>query len=326
VLSVARASADLSGARDHHVTTVIESDNGPFLFVIGGTPDASFDTVQDDVQRAKIAPDGSLSGFEKQAAMPRGLAGAALAVAGDTLVMAGGIVNVPKTAYAKETLFAKIDRTSGTLGAFAKGPDLPEALMHAAAVSFGKSVYVFGGTKGSAASSMSVRFPVNDDGTLGARVDLPPLDPPRSHHVAFVWNDHVYLAGGLIKGLSGNPPSRTDVVRAQLGCDGSLGAWEPAGDLPVPLSISSAQVFGGRVYLFGGLSNEKSSEPYTDHVLRGIVNVDTLDFEVGEVDARLSAKRGHVHQTPTYKNFIYSVGGRLADGSALGNIDVGTFR
>jgi hypothetical protein len=170
----------MAGARDHHVTAVIESDKGPFLYVIGGTPDATFDTVQDDVQRASIGADGALSAFEKLAPLPRGLAGAALAVVGDTLVMAGGIVNVPKTAYAKETLSAKIDRTSGTLGAFAKGPDLPEALMHAAAISFGKSVYVFGGTKGAAASSMAVRFPVNVDGTLGARVDLAPLDPPRN--------------------------------------------------------------------------------------------------------------------------------------------------
>jgi hypothetical protein len=32
-----------------------------------------------------------------------------------------------------------------------------------------------------------------------------------------------------------------------------------------------------------------------------------------------------MHQTPVYKNFIYSVAGRQADQSAIGTIDIGTF-
>lgn len=38
---------------------------------------------------------------------------------------------------------------------------------------------------------------------------------------------------------------------------------------------------------------------------------------------KLKVRRGHVHQTPLYKHFVYSVGGRANNGNTLGTIASG---
>jgi len=41
------------------------------------------------------------------------------------------------------------------------------------------------------------------------------------------------------------------------------------------------------------------------------------------LSARVSVARGHVHQTPVYKNHLYSVGGRDNESKQIGIIDIG---
>ena len=61
-----------------------------------------------------------------------------------------------------------------------------------------------------------------------------------------------------------------------------------------------------------------------DAVAHGADRPHLVDVQADKT--KLSVKRGHVHQTPTYKNFIYSIGGRGNDGlKSIGTIDVGTF-
>ena len=114
-------------------------------------------------------------------------------------------------------------------------------------------------------------------------------------------------------------------ARAEVQPDGSLGPWIAAGTLPVGLSVTAAQQYGCQVYMLGGLTEESTDEPFSDRILRGSIGADGSFTNVTVDAAKLSIKRGHVHQTPVWKNFIYSIGGRGNEGTSLGTIDIGTF-
>jgi hypothetical protein len=136
----------------------------------------------------------------------------------------------------------------------------------------------------------------------------------------------IYLVGGLDGDPQTNAPSLDDAIRADIRDDGSLGEWQPAGKLPERLSVSAAQVYGCEIYMFGGYGGQGNSEAFTDTILRMTVDGDGMLVGIDIDPAKLSIARGHVHQTPVYKNFIYSVGGRTNDNLAsTGVIDVGTF-
>lgn len=311
----------LAPARDHHDTLVREVGGVPYLYVLGGEKD-DFTTVYSDVQRARIKDDGSLDAFEAAGEIPNGRAGAALAVVGDDVVLVGGVVGVPRTDFTNEILVGRFG-PDGKLAAWKAGATLSTKVQHTSAVVVGRDVYIFGGTTGTAATLISAKVTVNTDGSLAALVPLTPLATRRSHHAAFVAQGSVYLLGGLDKGPVGNPPSRADVVRAKLQADGALGAWESVGKLESPLSISAAEPLGCSVLLIGGL-DDTTGGPYSDRVLRGSVLKDGTFRTERALEAKVSTARGHVHQTPVYKNHLYSVGGRANDGSVIGTIDIGT--
>lgn len=323
-LSIARSSVTVDPPRDHHASFVYETKSGAFLYVVGGAQD-EFAVVHDDVLRAEIHQDGSLGPFAKIGTLPDTLAASGVALVGDVVVLSGGMGGKGRLPVHGHTLTARIAE-DGTLGPWTAGPELPNTAMHPASAVHGDSVYVFGGTGGTVPTTMSVRARVRPDGTLSEFEKLTPLSPRRSHQAAFVHGGSVYLVGGLTEAAQGNPPSRTDVVRAEILSDGTLGPWIEAGTLPVPLSVSSAEVRGCHVYMLGGLSDGPPAMPFSDTVLRGTLAEDGSIVDIVALESRLSVKRAHVHQTPIFRDFIYSVGGRSNDRFAsLATVDIGTF-
>ncbi|HSO34670.1 MAG TPA: hypothetical protein VLT33_19180 [Labilithrix sp.] len=316
-----RSPVAIDPPRDHHFTTVHEVAGVPYLYVMGGEQD-DFAIVHSDIQRARIGDDGSLGAFEAAGTIPNGIAGSGFAVVGDDVVLFGGIVG--PQGIATNAI------QSGRFGADGKitewktaSSKLPQRVMHASAVVKDRDVYVFGGTTGSSASTISGKVTVNADGSLTPLVPLTPLSPPRSHQAAFVAQGGVYLLGGLDKSPQGNPPSRSDVIRATFQPDGTIAAWENVGKLASPLSISAAEPVGCSILLIGGL-DDTNGGPYSDGVLRGSVLKDSTFRTEKALEARVSVARGHVHQTPVYKKFIYSVAGRGNDDKQLGTVDIGT--
>jgi hypothetical protein len=315
------SSVQITPARDHHFTMVREVGGVPYLYVMGGEKD-DFAIVHDDIQRARIADDGSLGAFEPAGTIPGGIAGSGFAVVGDDVVLLGGIVG-PQGIFTNAIQSARFD-ADGKLTGWKRGPStLPQKQMHASAVVVDRDVYVFGGTTGGAATTTSAKLTVNNDGSLTPLVSLTPLSPGRSHQAAFVAQGGVYLVGGLDKGPVGNPPSRSDVVRATFQPDGTIGAWEAVGKLENPLSISAAQQVGCSILFVGGL-DDAAGGPYSDGVLRGSLLSDNSFRTEKALTAKISMARGHVHQTPLYKSFLYSVAGRANDQTQIGTIDIGT--
>jgi hypothetical protein len=325
-LSVAASDQVVAPARDHHTTFIRQTSVGTFLYVVGGT--SAWNAMYTDIQRAKIQDDGSLAAFEKVTDLPDGRAGHSVVVSGDTLVVLGGIYGTasPK-GTTRATLTARF-AADGTLSGFSPGPDLPLDVMHFTASLYGDYIYVFGGrttTGTDGSTTMAASAKVGADGTVSPFTALAPLTPDRSHHAAFVVKDTVYLVGGITGSPIGNPPNRTDVVRAKLLPNGAVGAFEASGALPTGISVSAAQTYGDYVYIFGGLADGVKGGPYTNQIFRAKVQPDGNLSAFTTIEATLSVKRAHVHQTPVYKNFIYSVGGLGNNGRSIGTVDIGTF-
>lgn len=130
----------------------------------------------------------------------------------------------------------------------------------------------------------------------------------------------------MLGGITGDPvgsnaKERKDVVVAEIGGDGKLGPWLAAGALPTAISVSSAQLHQDSVYVVGGLEEGG----FTNKIRRATFLEDGTLSEFTTLDAKLPDARGHVHQTPMYGSFIYSVGGKNDDNESLGTIDVGRF-
>jgi hypothetical protein len=110
---------------------------------------------------------------------------------------------------------------------------------------------------------------------------------------------------------------------ADIGADGSLGAWAPAGKLPATLSVSSAQLYKDAVYLVGGL---EGADGFTDKIRRATFEPDGSLGEIATIEGKLPSARGHVHQTPMWKSYFFSVGGKDNANNSLGTIDIGQFQ
>lgn len=319
-LTVQRSSAVISPIRDHHTTAVIETAAGPYLYVFGGTD--AWTTLHNDVQRAKIHDDGTLDPFEGAGTLPAPRAGHCLAKIGDRYLLAGGIVpGVATMGVSATTILVSIGK-DGKVSDAVPGPLLPKPVMHLTCDVQGDYVYALGGRgSDSKSTTMSARARIGADGSLGAFEAQTALKPDRSHHASFIRDKRIYVVGGLTGDPAGDYIDRSDVIMAPIGDDGALGAWSAAGKLPLALGVSSAQLYEDAVYLVGGLEGGI----FSDKIRRGTFNEDGTLSAFATMPGTLPAARGHVHETPMWKTFFFSVGGQDDNGTSLGTVDVGHF-
>ncbi len=321
-LSLAVSKQTLMPARDHHTTHVIESGGSPYLYVFGGTP--SWQTVYDDIQRAKIASDGSLGAFEPAGTMPNKRAGHMSARVKDKIILVAG-TSMTNRMFISGSVDVGSIQSDGSIGAFVAGPDLPEGVMHHIVAVKGDYLFVFGGRGETTGASVTqvARAKIAEDSMPGAFVMLAPLPEARSHAMGFQYGDWVPLVGGMTGDPLKNPPNRADVVRARLGDDGSVGEWEKAGALPKGgLSVGAAEVFARQVFMLGGLVG---GTDFTKNVYAAPIDAEGMLGAFAVLPAKLPTARGHVHQTPMHGRTIYSVGDRFDSEASTAEVVTGTF-
>jgi hypothetical protein len=319
-LTFERSDVAIDPGRDHHTTMVIETASGPWLYVVGGTD--AWEIMHHDVQRARIGKDGKLGAFESAGSLPDPRAGHCMVKKGDRLYLFGGVVGVRASAPSKTSVVLTLD-ADGKVVSSAPGPELPMAVLHLACELVGDHVYALGGRgESNKSTTLSARTTIAADGSASAFEDLTPLVPDRSHHATFVRGKNLYVLGGITGAPTGsNSKNRKDAVVAEIAADGKLGPWFAAGALPTSISVSSAQLHEDFVYVAGGLEEDG----FTNKIRRATFNEDGTLTEFTTLKATLPDPRGHVHQTPMYGAFIYSVGGKNDDNESLGTIDVGRF-
>lgn len=307
---------ELPEPRDHHATFLWSGAPGPNLYVVDGFDDSG---VLTNAWRAPIAEDGSLGAWQPAGGPNARVSGMALAQHGARIYMVGGHNGSTRVAFASSFT---VD-AAGQLADTREEAALPQPRFHASAASNGDLIFVTGGLGSSGSAEPSVfRSRVQADGTLEAWTRLDDLPAPRSHHSSYVKGDALYL----VSGFSGNPVGNRitphpDVLRATIGPDGDLGAWETVIDgFPADgLSTHANAVFEACTLTFGGI--DADPQVVSDAVLK----VDVA----GGVATRLAADsdllvpRSHVHHSPVYNGFVYLVSGRDTFSSNTATVLVG---
>jgi hypothetical protein len=316
-------------ARDHHGTVLVETPAGPRLFVVGGAALAagSHDqSITNDVSVAPIQPDGTIGAWTAGRPLPSGRAGQAMVAIGDTLIAVAGQTT---GSFLRTTALARV-QSDGTLGEWTPGPVVPDGRFHIAGAAYNRWVYVSGGlalrpmatVTGSEARPEVWGAQLGTDGTLGAWQVLTPLPEGISHHVSFVHEGYLFVAGGL----GGDPfqgmdvPRRT-VYRSRIATDGTLGAWEPVNEVPGPIGTHSYAIHHDRVYLFGGVAGTANSDViYRAQLLPGGA---LGAWEQNAVS--LPTPRAHLHYAPIRDGRVYLVSGSMQPHTPVPTTWVGTF-
>jgi len=135
---------------------------------------------------------------------------------------------------------------------------LPQALLSHTAVTLNGRIYVAGGVsnvggitgQGGFLNNIYYCATINSDGTLGAWQAASPMPEflGLGLHAAAAYNGRLYVLGGA--NLFG---ARDVVYFSGVNADGTLSGWQQTSPMPQKVSAHSAAVYGGRVYVTGGL-------------------------------------------------------------------------
>jgi hypothetical protein len=309
-------------ARDHHSTFLVQRPDANYLYVVAGTNYVDF---FDSIERARINADGSLGAWELAGKTPTPRGGTSVAVVGDYAVLTGGQVStaggVKGLTRIAEVFTARIGK-DGSLGEWQPAAALPEPRFHHPAVANNGWIYVVGGQgeKEAAAGVFAARL--TPAGKIESWQQMKPLPRPRSHHAAFVHDNHIYVTGGMDGPVGGMQAAFLDVIRAPIQADGTLGDWQIVSRIPHSYATHASHFHGGFFWLIGGVEDNAR---FVGTVLRAELRADGRVGGWSEVTPGLPVGRGHVHNTPTLHDRIYSAGGRTGSGVTAA-VHVGTYR
>ena len=129
-------------------------------------------------------------------------------------------------------------------------------------------VYVLGGYSDADAGNVVLQTgagaSVAADGTTGASFSTTSLPKPTTFGMAASADDWVFVLGGRDQ-IFGSQP-RPDVISAQAGSSGALGAWGSQNPLPAGLSNGCAVVAGNFLYVLGGAASSAVDTVYAAQV------------------------------------------------------------
>lgn len=216
------------------------------VYAIGGAAQPSH-TASTGVGEALQVPPRRLQAAPvwrtlKDAPIARQFAGST--VAGGKFWIAGGLT--------RDAATSAVYGYDPVIDTWTRGPDLPLALHHGAAVAYHDEIVVIGGwapANGNLSGLVSGKVFALRGGTW---VELAPLNHPRVAEAAAVVGDHIVVVGGQDGRLVGT----TEVF------DGTR--WTDAAPIPTPREHLSATTDGTYVYAVGGrnLSSDKNSAAF----------------------------------------------------------------
>lgn len=181
---------------------------------------------------------------------------------------------------------------SGALEEWHEQGALPEGRAHAAAtaataytaaldtLTTAAYLYVLGGIDAAGETLESVRYAhVDLDGVVGDWQSGPALPRPLHSASAAIFRGFLYLAGGI----GPEDDARSELLRAPVHPDGTLGAWEPLTSLPGGRAYASLVSFGPFLYTVGG--ETASADPLSG----GMTNTETATVHMGRINLRTGA-------------------------------------
>ena len=325
--SLAWAKSPVAAARprNHHLTEIVQTASGPFLYEIGGV---NANNPFANVDRAPIAGDGSLGAWVSQSPLPSAVGGLTGGVVSNVIVYAGGVTGftVTGSTIVTDQAYSAVIADDGTVGAWKSAGSVLKPRMHAASFVNGSTIYILGGFEGTSVWQDAVSATVQPDGTVSAWQPAGQMAAPRSHFSVVQVGDRIFTAGGVAANPNSNTPCLADVYGGSIQSDGTLGGWSTMPSLPEPLCTHASFFYGGYVYIVGGIMENSVNAELSSAVYRAAVQADGSLAAWAKVHS-LPIARGHVHQVPMFENHVYSVGGAIDFNlDSTTQVDIGTFQ
>lgn len=290
--------AQKSRKRNHHMSVYANS----FLYAIGGAQSKS--TVIANVDRFPLATDGTLGAQVEDRPLPIALAGPTGGVVGNSIVVVAG--GMTATGASDKSFYAAI-QSDGSLGDWKTGGSVGSGRFHGGSVARGDTIWVMGGFS-SVVWSDIVRAKVDSNGVLSSWEPAGQLNGPRSHFSVSLVDGWVYVAGGLDQTETNGPVADlTEVARAPIADDGTIGGWQVSTPLPSGMATHASFAWGGYLYVAGGLDTNLKIQK---RVLRAPIDKEHALGDWEDV-ATLPIARAHVHQLPVVNNKVYSISGAI---------------
>jgi hypothetical protein len=268
------ATTSFTTAREYHNSVV----NNGYVYVIGGINISNFATVQ--YERINNGGSGTLGTWTSTNAFNISSG----ARSSHTTVVYNGYIYVmggTNGSRLSDVLYAPIN-AGGTVGWTSGSPcgtawctttSLSTARSAQSSVVYNGYVYVMGGIDTSNNRLSDVVYAkFNSDGTLAAWNSTNGFSGvgsgARATQSSVVYKGYVYLIGGL----AGGSVRLSDVLYAPVNSDATVGwasgspcgtAWCTTTSLPNALSESTAVLYGGYVYMMGGINSAASYVPDT---------------------------------------------------------------
>lgn len=220
-----------------------------YIYQVGGSNSQYGSSLE--VNYAHINSDGSVATWVATTPLPNAVYDSAAAVYNGYIYVVGGAANGGNGS--SSTVYYAPLNNDGTVGSWNTTTSLPQQLVGHSAVVNGGYIYAVAGTDTTAGFSNKIYYaPLNNDGTVGSWVVGATLPDYSFEGVAAVYNDHIYVTGGLGNGFN----QVTSVYIASLNIDGSISSGQISGNaLPAGVVEGSAVANNGYMYILGGGDN-----------------------------------------------------------------------
>ena len=142
-------------------------------------------------------------------------------------------------------------------------------------------VYVLGGTDANEEPVNTVSLAaLNNDGTLQGWTTTTSLPQPLHSAGAVIFRSTVYIAGGATTGNT----SVSNVYKAEINEDGTLGSWETLPSLPEAVAHHGFVSFGGYLYSVGGETGIADPDADSHSEPSAAVYYSRINLRSGEID------------------------------------------
>ncbi len=234
--------------------------------------------------------------------------GAASTVYNGYIYTAGGCTNIGCSAVTDNVQFAQLSASDGSVGTWASTTDstLPAGRAWGSLEVAGGTLYYVGGQDAAGDEKADVYYGTPSSGNVSAwNTASNGLPADRTKHGSAVWNNRLYIVGGLDDSATA---TTTVYVSPQLNSGGNISsAWSTSTAFNVARSGAAVTAYANNLYLFGGISgtNYLSDAQFTQINSDGTVDSwsYTTSMPTGLGDAKAVSANG----------YIYVVSGRTAN-------------
>ena len=280
-----------------HPSTFIHNDH---IYLIGGDTQIGAGTTgqEKEIYYSDINQDYSLGNWIETENLGIGIDKTAPIVYNDrAYLIAGTSSGGPEIRTVYYTTF----NSDGSLQPWSTTTPLPQVTTGHTAEIWNDYIYVIGGWNGASSRNTVYKAQINENGEISSWTTTASLPSNRWYHTSFVYENWIYVIGGL-----GFHDTVNTVYRASINPDGSLNPWVTLSPLDYGINSHESEIIGNQVLLIGG-SWITQSNPYDKVLSSSIDNKGELSiWEDTGFDLPLPLAK---HATESIGSMVYVVGG-----------------